>query len=444
MTTRPRLTVLGTGYLGTTHAICMAELGYDVLGVDCDAGKISKLDGGEVPFYEPGLAELLTRTLASGRLRFTTSAREAAEFGEVHFLCVGTPQKVGSLAADTSYLQSIVTELAPYLDRSALVVGKSTVPVGTAQWVENTLHAMAPAGQDITLVWNPEFLREGFAVNDTLRPDRLVYGIKGETTPALLDAAYQGIYDLAAAEQRELPVIVTDFATAELAKSAANAFLATKISFINAMAELCEASGADVVQLARALGHDARIGPKFLRAGIGFGGGCLPKDVRALRARAEELGVAFGLLDEVDATNARRRTSAVTLALSLLDKPSEAKVAILGVTFKPGTDDVRDSPALDIATHLVDHCAQVSIYDPVGMDNARSALPKANYTLSPLDAVQDADLVLALTEWDEISSIDPELLAPAVKQKRVIDGRNCLDARRWRNVGWQYHGMGRH
>lgn len=494
---RPRLTVLGTGYLGATHAICMAELGYDVLGVDRDPGRIAKLTAGELPFYEPGLAELLARVQPTGRLQFSTNPRDAADFGDVHFLCVGTPQQPSSLAADTSHLRAAVQELAPHLQRECLVVGKSTVPVGTAGWVADALAELAPGRAH--LAWNPEFLREGFAVTDTLRPDRLVFGVHDDYSLTLMEAAYQGVFDLAATEDREVPVVVTDFATAELTKVAANAFLATKISFINAVAELCDATGADVAQLARALGHDARIGHKFLRAGIGFGGGCLPKDVRALRARADELGMAatFRFLADVDEINQRRRLHAVAVTTQLLTEVvppllpaaavtaprarlhahaaastspprlcertpdisagkrrtlghswhrhrlSGAQIAILGATFKPGTDDVRDSPALDIAGQLHDCGADVRIYDPAGMDNARSTLPDVGYAVSAVEAVTGADIVLVLTEWDEFVRADPEELGSVVAHRRVVDGRNCLDAARWRSAGWLYRGMGR-
>ncbi len=349
---RPRLTILGTGYLGATHAVSMAELGYEVLGVDVDEAKITKLAGGQVPFHEPELDELLRKNLASGRLRFTTSYAEAAEFGDVHFICVGTPQKNGSKAADMSYVESAVSALAPHLTHKSLVVGKSTVPVGTAEWVEQLLHKYVPADTEVEVAWNPEFLREGFAVEDTLRPDRLVFGVKTDWAKDMLDRAYKGVFELAQAEDREVPVVVTDFATAELVKVSANSFLATKISFINAMAEVCDAAGADVTQLARAIGYDVRIGNKFLRAGIGFGGGCLPKDIRAFQARAEELGVGSALhfLAEVDIINQRRRTHVVELTTELVGGDvTGVKVAALGAAFKPNSDDVRDAPQLAIA-----------------------------------------------------------------------------------------------
>ena len=359
---RPRLTFLGTGYLGATYAICFAELGYEVLAMDVDTAKIAKLAGGEVPFHEPGLDELLRKNLAAGRLRFSTSYQEVADFGDVHFICVGTPQRVDSMAADLSYVESAVVGLTPHLTRKCLLVGKSTVPVGTAEWIEQLVRRHATDQSHVEVAWSPEFLQEGFAVEDVLRPNRVIFGVKSEWASAMLYSAHKGVFDLAVTEDREVPVVVTDFATAELVKVAANAFLATKISFINAMAEVCEASGADVTMLARAIGYDARIGNKFLRAGVGFGGGCLPKDIRAFQARAQELGVgeALRFLHEVDLINQRRRQRVVQLAAELLDRPygpagpdlSGCKVTVLGATFKPNSDDVRDSPALSVVRKL--------------------------------------------------------------------------------------------
>jgi UDPglucose 6-dehydrogenase len=443
---RPRLTVLGTGYLGATHAVCMAELGYEVIGVDVDEAKIAKLCDGQVPFHEPGLDELLVRNLASGRLRFTTDLAEAARFGDVHFLCVGTPQRKDSLAADLTYVESAVTSLARHLDRRVLVVGKSTVPVGTAERVEQLLHRYAPAGTEVELAWNPEFLREGFGLEDTLRPDRLVFGVKSDWAREVLDAAYEGVYELAAAEDREVPVVVTDYATAELVKVSANSFLATKISFINAMAELCEATGADVTQLARAIGYDVRIGNRFLRAGVGFGGGCLPKDIRAFRARADELGIGHSLefLSEVDKINDRRRVRVVDLATELAGGSLDGvRIALFGAAFKPNSDDVRDSPALAVAGMVHEAGAIVTVYDPEATDNARRALPDVTYVSSSDEAAEGAEVVLLLTEWDEFLHANPLALGEIVAAKRIVDGRNCLDPQRWRAAGWEYRGLGR-
>jgi UDPglucose 6-dehydrogenase len=450
---RPRLTFLGTGYLGATYAICFAELGYDVIGFDVDAEKIAKLAGGELPFHEPGLPELLRRNLSAGRLRFTTDIGEVAEFGDVHFICVGTPQRNEGMGADLAYVESAVTALAPRLTRKALIVGKSTVPVGTAEWVEQLVGKHADPQLGVEVAWSPEFLQEGFAVEDVLRPNRIVVGVKSEWANAMLYAAHRGVFDLAATEDREVPVVVTDFATAELVKVAANAFLATKISFINAMAEVCEVAGGDVTQLARAIGYDPRIGNRFLQAGVGFGGGCLPKDIRAFQARAQELGAgeALRFLHEVDLINQRRRARVLQLAAELLGRSigpagpdlSGTRITVLGAAFKPNSDDVRDAPSLAVAAMLAKTGADVRVYDPQGMDNARKAQPDLTYADGLADAVTGADLVCVLTEWADFRNADPQALGALVNARRVIDGRNCLDHALWTQAGWEYRGMGR-
>jgi UDPglucose 6-dehydrogenase len=443
---RPRLTFLGTGYLGATYAICFAELGYEVLGFDVDEAKIAKLAAGEVPFHETGLEDLLRHNLSAGRLRFSTSYEESAAFGDVHFVCVGTPQLAGGLGADLSYVESAVTGLAKHLTRKALIVGKSTVPVGTAEWVEGLVAAHAQPGLGVEVAWSPEFLQEGHAVEDVLRPNRIVVGVRSQWANNMLYTAHKGVFDLAAGDEREVPVVVTDFATAELVKVAANAFLATKISFINAMAELCEVAGGDVTALSRAIGYDPRIGHRFLHAGIGFGGGCLPKDIRAFQARAQELGAgdAVRFLHEVDLINQRRRTRVVTLATELLGGVVEgARIAVLGATFKPNSDDVRDAPSLAVARLLSDAGADVHVYDPAGMENARRVLPDVAYEPTLTDAVRRADLVCVLTEWADFRAADPAALGRLVRARNVIDGRNCLDAAAWMAAGWRYRGLGR-
>ncbi|MFI0449417.1 UDP-glucose dehydrogenase family protein [Actinomadura sp. 6N118] len=436
----PRLTVIGTGYLGATHAICMAVLGFNVLGVDVDERKIARLASGEVPFFEPGLPELLAKALESGRLRFTTSFAEAGEFGDVHFVCVGTPQQPGSDAADLTYVDAAVRSLAPHLNRRTLVVGKSTVPVGTAARMTDVLQELAPAGTEVELAWNPEFLREGFAVDDTMRPDRLVFGVASAWAEERLYAAFKPILELGT------PVVRTDLATAELVKVAANSFLATKISYINAMAEVCEAVGADIKDLADSLALDDRIGGKFLKPGLGFGGGCLPKDIRAFAHRAEELGVgqAVAFLREVDDINRRRRARTVDLVREVLGgKISGARIACWGAAFKPNSDDIRDAPALDVARTMHGLGGRVRVYDPAALDNARRAFPELRYGASALDVAQDADVVVLLTEWADFREIAPDALAMVVKHKRIVDGRHALDATQWREAGWEYRALGR-
>jgi UDPglucose 6-dehydrogenase len=431
--------VIGTGYLGATHAVCMVELGYEVIGLDVDKAKIDRLIAGEVPFFEPELPELLKKHIDGGRLRFTTSYAEAAEFADVHFVCVGTPQRAGELAADMTYVEAAFASLAPHLTRKVLVVGKSTVPAGTAVRMEEVLHDLAPC-PDVELAWNPEFLREGFAVQDTLRPDRLVMGVHSEWAEQQLRATFEPV--IAAGT----PVVVTDFATAELVKVAANSFLATKISFINAMAEVCETTGADVTKLADAIGYDARIGRRFLNAGLGFGGGCLPKDIRAFIARAGELGVdqAVSFLHEVDSINLRRRARTVDIGLDLLDGSYRgARVAALGAAFKPNSDDVRESPALDVASAIARREGTVVVYDPEAVENARRSHPELTYVASLEDALDQADIVFLLTEWDEFKNMHPGVVGKLVAQRNIVDGRNVLDPLRWRTAGWQYRALGR-
>ncbi|CCQ13646.1 UDP-glucose 6-dehydrogenase [Rhodococcus sp. AW25M09] len=437
-----RITVFGTGYLGATHAACMAELGHDVLGVDVDEAKLRKLEAGEVPFWEPGLREVLQRNTAAGRLRFTSSYEEAAEFAEVHFLGVGTPQKRGEYAADMKYVDQVVETLAPLLTKPAVIFGKSTVPVGTAERLGRVARGLAPAGDDVEVAWNPEFLREGYAVKDTLRPDRLVLGID-RAKPGRAEELARKVY--AQLLDEKIPFLVTDLATAELVKASANAFLATKISFINAISEVCEAAGADVTVLADAIGHDERIGRKFLNAGIGFGGGCLPKDIRAFMARAGELGAdqALTFLREVDNINMRRRTRMVELAREACGSLLGARVAVLGAAFKPDSDDVRDSPALNVAGQIQLQGAAVNVYDPKAMENSRALFPTLNYSNSALGACEGADVVLVLTEWKEFKALEPEMLDSVVRVKKLIDGRNCLDPIQWREAGWTYRGLGR-
>lgn len=437
-----RCTVFGTGYLGATHAAGMAELGHEVLGVDVDPGKIAKLAAGDIPFYEPGLRKMLRDNIEAGRLHFTTDYDEAAEFGDVHFLGVGTPQKKGEYAADLRYVQSVIDTLVPRLRRSAVIVGKSTVPVGTAAELGARARELAPAGIDVEVAWNPEFLREGFAVKDTLHPDRIVLGVQADSQRA--EAAIRELY--ARILERGVPFLLTDLQTAELVKVSANAFLATKISFINAIAEVCEATNADVTVLADALGYNPRIGRRFLNAGLGFGGGCLPKDIRAFMARAGELGAdpALTFLREVDSINMRRRTRMVELTTKACGGTLlGANIAVLGAAFKPESDDVRDSPALNVAGMLQLNGAAVNVYDPKAMDNSRRVFPTLNYSTSVIEACDRADAVLVLTEWQEFLDLDPEQLATTVRVKVIVDGRNCLDVAKWQAAGWRVHALGR-
>ncbi|EFV14235.2 nucleotide sugar dehydrogenase [Segniliparus rugosus ATCC BAA-974] len=430
--------MFGTGYLGATHAACMAALGHEVLGVDVDPSKIAKLAAGEVPFYEPGLEEVLRENLANGRLRFTTSYEEAAEFADVHFLGVGTPQKKGEYGADLAHVHAVIDALAPLLRRTALILGKSTVPVGTSAQLQARARALAPDGVEVHVGWNPEFLREGHAVSDTLRPDRIVLGVD-PAAPELVERLTREMYATPLAEG--VPMIATDWATAELVKVSANAFLATKISFINAVGEVCAAAGADVTTLADAIGYDKRIGRQFLNAGLGFGGGCLPKDIRAFMAVAGELGAdrTLTFLREVDSINMRQRSKMVDLVTSACGgSVLGANLAVLGAAFKPQSDDVRDSPALNVAGMLQLRGANVTVYDPKALENSKRVFPTLHYATSVVDACGKADGVLVLTEWPEFVELDPEQIAGHVRSRVVVDGRRCLDAAKWRAAGWDY------
>ena len=431
-----KLSVVGTGYLGATHAACMSSLGFTVVGVDTDAQKIAQLSRGELPFYEPGLDTLLASEIKTGRLTFTTDFSAVAD-ADVHFICVGTPQSKDGLAADLTYVKASVAAIAPYLKSGSLVVGKSTVPVGTAQMLRDQLAISAPHAD---LAWNPEFLREGFAVEDTLTPNRLVVGVVNDRAEAILKEVYAPVIALGT------PWIRADLPTAELVKVAANSFLATKISFINAMAEVCEAAGGDVTVLAKAIGYDPRIGNRFLQAGIGFGGGCLPKDIRAFMARAEELGAkqALEFLREIDQINLRARQRVIDVVRADLSEDlTQYRIAVLGATFKPDSDDVRDSPALDIAAQLHAAGAKVVVHDPKGIEPARKRFPTLAFEEDVKVAVKDADAILHLTEWKEYRELDPGAIGQLVKSKFLIDGRNMLDRDKWRSAGWRVHALGR-
>ena len=431
-----KVSVIGTGYLGATHAACMSTLGFEVIGVDVDAAKIALLSSGKVPFYEPGLEELLQQELASGRLTFSTDLRAIAG-ADVHFICVGTPQSENSLAADLKFVDAALDAIAPICKPGSLVVGKSTVPVGTAARLRERLLKVNPK---VDLAWNPEFLREGFAVEDTLRPNRLVVGVTSDAAEAKLKEIYR--VNLEA----NTPWVRADLPTAELVKVAANSFLATKISFINAMAEVCEAAGGDVTVLAKAIGYDPRIGSRFLQAGIGFGGGCLPKDIRAFMARAGELGAdqALEFLREIDSINLRARQRVIELVRKdLTDNLSGKKIAVLGAAFKPDSDDVRDSPALDIAVQIAAAGATVTIHDPKAIEPARKRFPTLNYSESIEEALSGADLVLHLTEWKVYRELDPAKMKLLVASPIIIDGRNALDREAWIAAGWKFRALGR-
>ena len=435
-----KISVIGCGYLGAVHAASMAELGHQVLGIDVDEAKVASLQRGVAPFHEPGFDDLLVKN--AQRLYFTTDMAAAAD-AKVHFIAVGTPQSADG-SADMTYVNAAIEGLIPYLSPGDLVVGKSTVPVGTAQRLSESV-----VSSGAILMWNPEFLREGFAVEDTLSPDRLVYGLpEGESGDAAL-AILDSVYELILAKQT--PRLVMNFATAELVKVAANSFLATKISFINAMAEIAEVTGANVTELADAIGHDSRIGRRFLNAGIGFGGGCLPKDIRGFVARAEELGVGQSLdfLRSVDAINLRRRARVVDVVIEELGALAGKKIAVWGLAFKPDSDDIRDSPALDIVENLARAGAHVIAADPQASGPARKRIEHAGLASSVTltddhhESARGVDAIVVATEWNVFCEADPTAIAPLVSNKLVIDGRNTLDSTAWKAAGFTYRGMGR-
>ncbi|TDW95612.1 MULTISPECIES: UDP-glucose/GDP-mannose dehydrogenase family protein [Kribbella] len=440
-TSRPlRIAVIGTGYLGCNTSAGMAEFGFDVIGVEIDEHRLKLLNDGKAPLYEPGLDPLLKKHVDSGRLRFTSDYTEIADWADVHFICAGTPQLEGSEAADLSQVYSVVDMLAPLLTRPTLVVGRSTVPVGTSKAVEERMHRQAPAGSAVEIAWQPEFLREAHGVEDTLHPDRLVFGVQSAAAEARLREVFAMPIDEGS------PVVVCNLPTAELVKGGANAFLATKISFINALAEMADATGADVTQLAEALGYDKRIGRGALNAGPGYGGGCLPKDLRAFMHRAGELGVeeVITLLREVDDINHHRRARIVDLTHEMLGGQWIGKnVTVLGAAFKAGTDDVRDSPALDVAGRIQLHGANVTVYDPEAMENARKVRPTLRYAPTAVEACREAHAVLHLTEWPEFRALDPVALKPVVTDPVVVDARLNLAADAWRAAGWTYRAPGR-
>ena len=431
-----RVSVIGTGYLGATHAACMSSMGFEVIGVDIDPTKIELLSRGKVPFYEPGLEELLQQEIASGRLTFSTDF-QAIKDCDVHFICVGTPQSTNSLAADMKYVDAALEAIAPICKPGSLVVGKSTVPVGTAARLRSKLLEI---NSEVDLAWNPEFLREGFAVEDTLHPNRLVVGVTSDAAETKLKEIYQK--NLA----ENTPWVRADLPTSELVKVAANSFLATKISFINAMAEVCEAAGGDVTVLAKAIGYDPRIGSRFLQAGIGFGGGCLPKDIRAFMARAGELGAdqALEFLREIDSINLRARQRVIELVRKdLSDNLTGKKVTVLGAAFKPDSDDVRDSPALDIAVQIAAAGALVTIHDPKAIEPAKKRFPALGFEESVESALKGAELVLHLTEWKQYRELDPVKVKSLVSSPIIIDGRNALDREAWVAAGWKFRALGR-
>ncbi len=437
MLVKLKLTIIGLGYLGATTAVAFAKLGHQVIGIDPDASKIELFSQGKLPFYEPGLEDALGEVVAAGNISFATEHSSSSSSADIHMICVGTPQGPDGSSADTKYLYSALDSLIPFLNEDAVIVGKSTVPVGTAGQIRSYLESKLNFAPHIA--WNPEFLREGTALKDTLEPDRIVIGVEDSWSEKLLRLLYEDITEAG------VPLITCDIPTSELVKVAANSFLATKISFINAIAEIAEVAGADTVKLAEAIGYDERIGDKFLRNGIGFGGGCLPKDIRAFMARANELGAGHSVafLREVEAINLRRRARVLEIAQEELGDLTSRRVAILGAAFKPETDDIRDSPAIAVAEQFWMAGAHVVIHDPKALNNVRRAFPQIETQPTVELALSNADLVVVATEWNEYREANPAELAKLVANRLVIDGRNTLDASLWQQNSWQIIALGR-
>lgn len=436
-----RVSVIGCGHLGIPHAAAMAELGHEVIGVDVDQAKVDRLNLGECPIYEIGLPELLARHTASGRLRFTTNIREAAEFADLHFIGVGTPIDADGRSYDTGQVFGAVRQLAPHLTRACTIVGKSTVTVGTTVHVTSLAQRLAPAGASVEVVWNPEFLREGHAVEDTLRPDRLIAGLTTAEAEKAIRAVYAPILEAG------VPLFVCDPQTAELAKGAANTFLGLKISYINAVADMCEAAGGDISQIVEILGIDPRIGSAGMKPGIGYGGGCLPKDIRAFTASARQLGAtrAASLLRAAEEINENRTTVAMGLVVRALgDRPIKgSRITVWGAAFKPGTNDVRESPALSLA-HALQHAGgTVTVHDPQAVGTAMVRNPELDYTDDLSASLDGADLVVLATEWPEYRQADPGSLVKGPATPLLVDCRTTLDPEPWRAAGWTVHQLGR-
>ncbi|KJY33731.1 UDP-glucose/GDP-mannose dehydrogenase family protein [Streptomyces sp. NRRL S-495] len=436
-----RVSVIGCGHLGIPHAAAMAELGHEVIGVDVDGAKVDRLNAGECPIYETGLPELLAGHTATGRLRFTTDIAEAAEFADLHFVGVGTPIDADGRSYDTGQVFGAIRQLAPHLKRSCTIVGKSTVTVGTTLKVTELAHRLAPAGDLVEVVWNPEFLREGHAVEDTLRPDRLIAGVTSAEGEKAIRTVYAGILDAG------VPLFVCDPQTAELAKGAANTYLGLKISFINGVADMCDAAGADISRIVDILGIDPRIGAAGMRPGIGYGGGCLPKDIRAFTASARQLGAdrAAALLLAAEHINDSRVDTAMALVTGALGRRpvKGSRVTVLGAAFKPGTNDVRESPALALAQALEQAGAVVTVHDPQAVPTAVQRNPELDYTDDLSAALDGADITVLATEWPEYRQANPQDLVGHPATPVLVDCRTTLDPDPWRAAGWTPHQIGR-
>jgi len=431
-----RVAMIGTGYVGLVSGACFADFGHDVVCIDKDAGKIERLKKGEIPIFEPGLDDLVARNVREGRLSFTTDAAEAVRAADTVFIAVGTPTRRGDGHADLSYVHAAAEEIAGLVEGFTVVVTKSTVPVGTGDEVEAIIRKARP-GADVAVVSNPEFLREGAAIEDFKRPDRIVVGTEDERARAVMNELYRPLF------LNETPIVFTGRRTSELIKYAANAFLALKITFINEMADLCEAVGADVQQVARGIGLDKRIGAKFLNAGPGYGGSCFPKDTLALVRTAQQYGAPTRLIETTVAVNDTRKKAMAGKVADALDGDLSGKViGVLGLTFKPNTDDMRDAPSLDIIPALQAMGARVQAFDPEGHE-ARQLLPGVDFKASAYDAVEGADVVVIITEWDQFRALDLDRVKSLMTSPVVVDLRNIYRPDDMRARGFRYASIGR-
>ena len=428
-----RISVIGSGHVGLVTGACLAELGNYVILVDADAQKITDLARGVMPFYEPGLDELVRRNKERDRLAFTTSIEDGVKNSEIIFVCVGTPQKANG-EADLSYVEAVSREIARAMDDYRAVVEKSTVPVRTGGWIKRTIKLNSSQAIDFDVISNPEFLREGSAVKDFLQPDRVVIGVETERAASIMRQLYEPL---------GAPILVTNIETAELIKHASNSFLALKISYINAIANICELVGADVVKVAEGMGYDKRISPAFLNAGIGYGGPCFPKDVAAFIKIAEEAGYDFELLKAVQRANDLQRRHIVKKTRKAVWNLSNKTIGILGLSFKPNTDDVREAPSIDIIRELQQEGASIKAYDPKAIHNIREILPDVEYCDDPYQVAQDSDALLLLTEWDEFRDLDMARIKNLMGQPIIIDGRNIFAPARMKELGFTYYGVGR-
>jgi UDPglucose 6-dehydrogenase len=429
-----KLTIIGTGYVGLVTGTCFADLGNEVICSDNDEKKIEVLNNGGVPIYEPGLEELVKKNREKGRLSFTTDIEAAVKSSDVIFICVGTPPRDDG-SADLTGIEKVSRVVAENMDSYKLIVEKSTVPVETGEWVKNTVETFKKNGSEFDVASNPEFLREGSAIEDFMEPDRVVIGVESKKAEELLKELYEPL---------DTKIVVTNIKGAEIIKHASNSFLATKISFINAVSNICDRVGADVHAVAEGIGMDSRINKHFLKAGIGFGGSCFPKDLKAFIHISESMGYSFDMLKEVEKINEQQKEVAVGKVAEMLWNLPEKVIGVWGLSFKPNTDDIRCAPSIDIIKKLIDAGARIKAFDPVAMENAKKELgDKIEYCRDAYEAAEGADCIILMTEWNEFKEIDLKRVKDIMNQPAMLDGRNVYDPQKLKNMGFKYAGIGR-